>query len=408
MRNFNRVIKVFVVAAALLIVVHVLTACSSEVSPGPEELAAIADTIETTDVQSCRAKWSSINTSNGMTTESAQEAAFTAPDRYHVKITNDGVVNEFITANGTQYVKSSNISTIMMTAFAQNTYTFLTVKYSLNSLDMLVKPEPLPPEEINGVNCFHYSGTVDLAGQMEEMMRESLDPSQPDYEQSLEKLEGELERLRETTIDYEIWIGQEDLLVRQMKYTSRTPSEAEATWDTSETTIQIYDINQPIEVEPPLDAQGELLPGWQLAGDYTPAINFAHTFDYEITGDDTTQQQVSLTFTITNTGIETAGNVKVDLEKAIRLEDREDELWIEAISSASGPVELSPGDSKTFIGRYECDTTRIAPEKFEELVKMTTVRITYNTPAGHEQVKTIYGDAPHPTAVPPPEPAANR
>jgi hypothetical protein len=408
MNTFSRMIKVFVIAVALLIAIPALTACSPEVSPNPEKLAAIADTIQPTDVQSCRAKWSGSSISNGVTTESAQEAAFAAPDNYHVKINDDGAESEFITTGNTQYVKGSEISPVMMTALAQSTYTFLNIEYCLNALDLLVEPEPLRLEKINGIECFHYKGTVDLESQWEKMISESLDPSQPDYEDRLKMLEGELETIRETTIEYEIWIGRDDLLVRQMKYTGRMPSEDKATWDTSDTTIQLYDINQPVVVEPPLDAQGELLPGWQLAGNYIPAIDFTKTLEYEITGDDPAQQQVSLVFTITNTGIETASDVIVNFERIVTPEDKEDEQWIEAISSVSGPVELAPGASETFIGGYECDTTRVAPEKFEELVKMTTVRITYNTPAGHEQVKTIYGDAPHPTAVPPPEPTANR
>jgi hypothetical protein len=29
-------------------------------------------------------------------------------------------------------------------------------------------------------------------------------------------------------------------------------------------TMKYYDINQPITIDPPLDADGQLLPGWQI------------------------------------------------------------------------------------------------------------------------------------------------
>jgi hypothetical protein len=171
-------------------------------------------------------------------------------------------------------------------------------------------------------------------------------------------------------------------------------------------TIQLYDINQPMVIEAPLDARGELLPGWQLSENYTPGIGFTSVLDYEITGDDPTRQQVSLTFTITNIGIETASNIEVALDRIITPGYEEVEPWVEAVPSAPGPVDLEPGESETFRGSYECDTTRTDARKFEELVKMTRARITYTTPAGHEQVKFVSGGAPYPT-VPPAEPPAD-
>jgi len=185
------------------------------------------------------------------------------------------------------------------------------------------------------------------------------------------------------------------------------PSEDTGQWDTSNTTIQVYDINQPILIEVPLDAQGELLPGWQLSEDYTSGIGFTSVLDYEIPGDKQAHRQVSLTFTVTNIGIETAGDVKVALDRIITPGYEEVEPWVEAAPSTPGPVNLEPGESETFRGSYECDTTRTDARKFDELVKMTRARITYTTPTGHEQVKFISGGAPYPTAVPPAETPAD-
>jgi len=375
-----------IIVAAAIILVIVLFTQSPNTSPTLKELTQMAETIETPDVQSYRTIWSGTSTNRGKTSESYQEAAFATPDRYHLKVTEDGAVSEFIAIGDTQYIKSSE-------------------KYSLDSLDLLLDPEALPPEEINGVECFHYRGAVDMERQWEEM-KESLDPSQPGYEDRLEKMEFELERMRQSTIDYEFWIGKEDLLIRQMKYSGQVPSEDEGQWDTSNTTVQLYDINRPIAIEAPLDAQGELLPSWQLSEDYTSGIGFKGELDYEITGDDPAHQQVSLTFTVTNIGIETASNVKVALDRIITPGYEEVEPWVEAAPSAPDLMNLEPGESETFRGSYECDTTRTDTRKFDELVKMTRVRITYTTPTGHEQVKFISGGAPYPAAVPPAEPPA--
>ena len=208
---------VLLVAAAVIILVIVLVTRSPDISPTPEELAAMAETIEALEVQSYRTIWSGTSTNRGKTTESYQEAAFTAPDRYHLERKEDGAVSEFIAIGDTQYIKSSEVSPNIMRAFTQSASHFLTPKYSLDSLESLLEPEALPEENVSGVDCFHYRGTVDLESQWKEM-RASLDPSQPGYEDRLEMMEQELERIRRSTIDYELWIGKEDLLVRQMKY----------------------------------------------------------------------------------------------------------------------------------------------------------------------------------------------
>ena len=127
-------VRVPVIAAAAIIIVSAMISCKPDTSPTPEKLAALADTIKTPDVQSCRAIWSGTGTSRGKTTESYQEAAFTAPDRYHIKLTEDGAASEFIAIGDTQYIKSSGVSPAVMAALTYNTYTFLTAEYSLNSL----------------------------------------------------------------------------------------------------------------------------------------------------------------------------------------------------------------------------------------------------------------------------------
>jgi len=145
---------VLLVAAAVIILVIVLVTRTPDISPNPEELAAMAETVETLEVQSYRAIWSGTSTNRGKTSESYQAAAFTTPDRYHLKIKEDGAVSEFIAIGDTQYIKSSELSPNIMRAFTQSASNFLTTKYSLDSLESLLEPEALPQEEVAAWTAF--------------------------------------------------------------------------------------------------------------------------------------------------------------------------------------------------------------------------------------------------------------
>jgi hypothetical protein len=389
---------------AVVLLMTILPSCAQDASPSLEELAVIANTIETPDIQSCLAIWSGTETSRGEKTELYQESAFAAPASYHIRFKENGDISEFVDTGDIQYIKSSSLSPAVMAAFTHNMQAFITPEYGLNLLEQLVKIEALPPEEINDVECFHYSGTIDMESQWKEMISTSIDPAQPDYEELKEKMEAELERIRKTTMDYEIWIGSDDLLLRQMTYSAKMPSEEQGQWDTSLTTVQLSAINKPLTIEPPLDDQGELLPGWKLSEDYSPGITFTSAVEHKISGDDPSEQQIDLAFTITNSGIETAGDIKVELQSIVPAEQEgEDNLWIEAIPSESGPVELAPKESKTFTAGYACDLSRVAPEKINTLLQMTRLRITYITSSGHEKSIFIQGDTVYPSEVPPAE-----
>lgn len=62
--------------------------------------------------------------------------------------------------------------------------------------------------------------------------------------------------------EVELWIGQGDYLLRQMQ--QRRGLSDGSTTASSTHTLKYYDFNQPITIDPPLDASGQLLPGWQL------------------------------------------------------------------------------------------------------------------------------------------------
>jgi outer membrane lipoprotein-sorting protein len=270
---FRKRLALFSAIVIITITIAVpFTACSQDTSPSLKELTGMADSIEMTDIQSYRSRWSGSGTSEGEASESYREVSFTAPDWYHVKDEENSTVSEFISIGDTQYINNSESSSALMIASINSISGFFTPQYSLDLLEMLVKPKPLPPETVNGVECFHYSGTVDMESQWKANLA-SLDPSHPGYQDMVESMEQELERIRETTTEYTIWIGREDLLLRKMEYSEQMPSKVDGQKDTANITVEFYDINKPVTIEPPLDEQGELLPGWQLSEDYSRGTN---------------------------------------------------------------------------------------------------------------------------------------
>ena len=126
-------------------------------------------------------------------------------------------------------------------------------------LDSLTKIENLPDERIAGADCFHLRGELDME-RLAEKTKAALDPTDPWYEETVRSIE---EQAAATEAMVEVWIGKDDYLIRQVKYNGQIfLSDSElGTFSFLEV---YYDFNEPIEIEPPLDADGKLLPGWQL------------------------------------------------------------------------------------------------------------------------------------------------
>lgn len=107
-------------------------------------------------------------------------------------------------------------------------------------LDKLGKIEAMPDETIDGVLCYHFRGAVDLS-------KDSYYP--------------------EPAIIYvEFWIGKDDYIIRQYKSDKRWTDDA--TRPTGSLSFMMvwkyYDFNVQISIDLPQDAQGNLLPGWQV------------------------------------------------------------------------------------------------------------------------------------------------
>ncbi len=62
----------------------------------------------------------------------------------------------------------------------------------------------------------------------------------------------------------DLWIGKSDYLMRQMKQEIHGPDPKDETQHLA-VEFTFYDFNQPVSIEAPLDANGQLLPGWTSA-----------------------------------------------------------------------------------------------------------------------------------------------
>ncbi|GAJ09032.1 unnamed protein product, partial [marine sediment metagenome] len=188
---------------------------------------------------------------------------------------------------------------------------------------------------------------------------------------------------------------------------TQMPSKETGELDTSSSVIKYYDLNEPITIEPPLDAQGKLLPGWQLVG--SPLVNgtseektFSRNVLSSIGGKDTAHQQISFRITITNISEEVAQNVRVTLS-TMATNEASGRWRTEAEPSTPGTVNLEPGESETYHVTWEYDASNTTKEELARLVNLTTVLAKYTTPEGEEAVQLLFPDAPYPSKAPPPE-----
>lgn len=345
----------------------------------------------TSNLQSYRMFSSIKSTLEGKTLEATFETEFVAPDRHRGKATTNGDWVEFIIIGDKQYIRDSDPS--RTTSVGVSSSSILSKEDTLKIIDSLTDLEKLPDEKIDGVDCIHYRGMVDVDRVIEEQ-KAKLDPRQPHYEEMLKGLED----MRNMKTEVELWIGKEDYLIRQMKHDMQVPSEDTGKLDTSSSLVKYYDFNEPIVIEPPESASGELLPGWRLVENFP--LN-KQTFSSDVTvsigGEDLTHQQISFRISITNVSAEAASNIRVSLATMATNEDK----WI---WNSPGPVTLEPGESETYYITWEYDASDTSKEELARLVNLTTVLAKYTTPKGEEAVQLLFPDAPYPTRIPPANP----
>ena len=257
---------ILICAPILIIVVTLLVLHPWSTSPGHQ--GVIAEVYAAVmEIQSYREVSSMTSTFEGMSSEVTSSMEFAAPDRYHMKTTMNGEVYEFIIIGDKQYIRQPGNGNWdegeikVAVAIVDSTPS---QEKTLERLGKLTDLDELNDEKIDGVDCIHYQGRVDVDRLVKEQ-KAKLNTSQPGYERTLNALE----QMRSVEIGIELWIGKEDYLIRQLKQNMQSPvmetiskDDKQERWDTSSLIVKYYDFNEPIEIELPENISGELAPGW--------------------------------------------------------------------------------------------------------------------------------------------------
>lgn len=262
--HWKRMTLLGVLIVAILVVITVLKPW--DIVPGYQNDIDKAYAA-TSDIQSFR--YSLTNTSedsDGFSIHQSIEAEFASPDRYHLNTIENGQATEFIIIGDQQYFSGESLPWAMLDASMQGLTRSVSKEAALIYLDQLTDIQSLSDETIDGVSCLHYLGKWDVEKQIAETKRSWIEAQAevgivPDEEE----IDEQLEYLRLTELEIELWIGRDDYLLRQIQVNGKSPDDDEGVkFRTMSFTMKYYDINQSITIEAPLDADGQLLPGWQM------------------------------------------------------------------------------------------------------------------------------------------------
>ncbi len=191
------------------------------------------------------------STSEGKTFEQTSEWEFTAPDRWHQILTMDGREYEIISIGDSIYVNDPADGRLTVGSWSP---TVPSKEETLGILASLTDLKKLPDELIEDTDYLHYSGRVDMERRIDEI-KSRLNPDDAGYEETLKRIE----EMHGISTVVELWIGKKDYLIRKWQQETRLAEMVK-----EDSTRVYYDFNQPIMIEPPLTAEGKLLPGWRL------------------------------------------------------------------------------------------------------------------------------------------------
>jgi hypothetical protein len=242
--------KIFSALLALLLVT-LLIGCGSS-RPAPEEVIAKAQSAME-EVETYRSEMVSIYTENEETNRSSAQMEFVSPNRMHVIQVNGNGTEESILIGNTEYRLYADSNKWRVRQWPESMSFGNSATSWVEGLGSLVGLVELGDEEIDGVDCFHYKGSVDMKARREEE-KAKLDPSQPDYEERMRALEV----YGQWQLHSEFWVGKADFLLRQLKQHQEGVFIRDAGEDTEKeehlsttATFRFFDFNQPIKIEPP-------------------------------------------------------------------------------------------------------------------------------------------------------------
>ena len=334
--------------------------------PAPEEIIARA-TDAFREVQTYRMDLSSIYSEGDETNQSEGLVEFASPDRLHmvpqsVDVTGDG--DEVIIIGQQYYYRRLDGTEWRIRELPVTRHNAAAAL--LDELGSLTDLVALPDEDLDGVACFHYRGSVDMDARVDQQIA-ALDQSQSGYESVKETIEYQ----RQWRMELEFWIARKDF--RLLRVSHRQEVE-----DVSVTAVyRFYDFNAPIEIEAP--------PEENILIDTSEGADLVANSLSSIGGEDPARQTISYQITISNRGPARAGDVRVFADTEATNQGPQ---TLEARAERH-PVDLVPGEDEVFHLSWEYDMTEISKIKLVEVLEKSAFRVTWTDSEGRHHEKTI-------------------
>jgi len=355
-----------ILVITLLILPLVLFFGCGDARPNFEEV--IAGAIEATDeTQTYRMEIESNRIEKGEAEGTSIWIEFVAPDRMRQvsrQLPENNNAEESINIGTVQYTREINSNDWHARDWEDERFAARNIATGmLQSFSELVEVKELRDEKIDGVDCFHYMGSMNLKSKQEEQLA-SLDQSDPHYEQQKQMYDS-IEYIRD---DIEFWIGKDDYLLRQYITYMEVGEVRDEGEDTEEvenysatTTCKFSNFDEPVEIEPPLTEPFE---GVHL---------IARMREVDSGGSDPEHQLMDYEITVSNEGTETANNLRLFVDTQITSAG---EQTYEAEADIM-PVNLGPDKTATYRVSWEYNLIELTKGKFLEYIRQNTLRATW-------------------------------
>jgi hypothetical protein len=242
--------KISLALLSILLII-LLVGCGNS-RPEPEDVIASARDASG-EISACRIEMTVIYTENGETTQSSALMECVFPDRVRT-VTTGEESQETIRIGQTEYRRDAGGDSWQVRQWPESvSFPDLSAVW-VEGLSSLVGLVELADEEIDGVDCYHYRGNVDMKAKGEEEIAK-LDPTQPGYEERLRALEV----YDHWQLQSEFWIGKTDYLLRQLEQHQEMHLTEDPGEDTEKeehyittATYRFFDFDQPIQIELPV------------------------------------------------------------------------------------------------------------------------------------------------------------
>jgi hypothetical protein len=266
-RSNKRLVALRPVFASLVILLALAAPFALILSSGSG--SAVAQAAEATEgLTSYRVEGSTTQTFAGQTYETTFAWDFADATHYKGTLATANAPNAFVVDGDTQYNQGVPPGTQINITEGGIFSPVPTREGTLALLDSLIDEQELDDEETGDGYLLRRAGSVDIDAALDAHLA-ALDPNDPVYASTVAFVDTQ----RSITIDLDLWIDPDSFFIQRMVIAMTAPvtsQNGDGSTSTSTSTIatdaRYSRFNESITVAPPLDAAGDLLPGWQVSG----------------------------------------------------------------------------------------------------------------------------------------------